>query len=148
MLKVFVIAGGILTAAALFGMVLVIFVVPGWNNYERFLSVNHFAPQLAFVPVPAMLLRKSQVEQPIYLSTAVSIEYDYRLSRTISSAELQSYYNAQLEPLGWVFDETNIAPVPGLSADITVSYHRQVSTTTCWFMRFTITMASMVVSVS
>lgn len=114
----------LVTGAGIYLIVIAV-VIPGWQNYQRFLYVQRLAPQLTLVPAPATLVGKSQVTQPQILSTAVYIEYDYRLDRTISSAELQSYYDSQLTKRGWVSDggANVIADTPS-SANIYVSYHQ------------------------
>jgi hypothetical protein len=114
----------LVTGAGIF-IVVVAVVIPGWANNERFLSVQRLTPQLKLVPAPATLIGKSQVIQPGILSTAVYVEYDYRLS-PITDVAIRSYYHMQLTDRGWRPLDESISThpsTPGFS-DVNLSYQR------------------------
>jgi hypothetical protein len=96
---------GVYALAGLAGVCVIIFVIviPAWGNYERFHSVQQLEPQLKLVPSGATFVNKSYLAQPLALTTAVSIDYQYHLASD-SYPALHAYYDDQLLRRGWAPD--------------------------------------------
>ncbi len=100
-----------LIGLAVIGVLVVYVAVPVWISYERFLSVQSLEPQLKLVPPGATFLTKSQQIEPEFLTTAVYIDYQYKLA-PISFATVHSYYDAQLLQRGWQPSDATHSTLP------------------------------------